>query len=106
MERKPDVCVYVNAAAHERDIRTCVRDINTQLSHMGVAGPNLEVHMFANLFEGKFQVLKETFRILSYETAHDISRRVHIQLIYPDQIISVIKLISDNISIRQLIEEI
>lgn len=43
MERKPDICVYVNALAHERDIRTCVRDINTQLNHVGVAGPNLEV---------------------------------------------------------------
>ncbi|VDK79058.1 unnamed protein product [Litomosoides sigmodontis] len=54
MERKPDICVYVNAATHERDIRTCVRDINTQLSHIGVAGPNLEV-------TGRVKAIKVTF---------------------------------------------
>uniref|UniRef100_A0A915Q2W3 Uncharacterized protein n=1 Tax=Setaria digitata TaxID=48799 RepID=A0A915Q2W3_9BILA len=54
MERKPDVCVYVNALSHERDIRTCVRDINTQLNHVGVAGPNLEV-------TGRIKAIKVTF---------------------------------------------
>ncbi|KAM3717611.1 tRNA nuclease CdiA [Dirofilaria immitis] len=54
MERKPDICVYVNALAHERDIRTCVRDVNTQLNHIGVAGPNLEV-------TGHIKAIKVTF---------------------------------------------
>uniref|UniRef100_A0A0R3RZZ0 ANK_REP_REGION domain-containing protein n=1 Tax=Elaeophora elaphi TaxID=1147741 RepID=A0A0R3RZZ0_9BILA len=54
MERKPDICVYVSALTHERDIRTCVRDINTQLSHVGVAGPNLEV-------TGRIKAIKVTF---------------------------------------------
>ncbi|EFO13206.1 hypothetical protein LOAG_15324, partial [Loa loa] len=54
MERKPDICVFVSALTHERDIRTCVRDINTQLSHVGVAGPNLEV-------TGRVKALKVTF---------------------------------------------
>lgn len=43
MERKPDVCVYVNALTRGHDIRTSVREINTQLDHVGIAGPNLEV---------------------------------------------------------------
>ncbi|VDK75943.1 unnamed protein product [Onchocerca ochengi] len=54
MERKPDICVYVNPLAHERDIRTCVRDISTQLNHVGVAGPNLEV-------SGRIKAIKVTF---------------------------------------------
>ncbi|KAL3984582.1 hypothetical protein ACH3XW_35115 [Acanthocheilonema viteae] len=54
MERKPDICVYVNALTHERDIRTCVRDVNTQLNHIGVAGPNLEV-------TGRVKAIKATF---------------------------------------------
>ncbi|KAK6107630.1 hypothetical protein QQG55_28955 [Brugia pahangi] len=54
MERKPDICVYVNSLIHERDIRTCVRDINTQLNHVGVAGPNLEV-------TGRIKAIKVTF---------------------------------------------
>lgn len=37
------MCVYVNAMAHERDVKTSVREMNTQLTHIGVAGPNLEV---------------------------------------------------------------
>uniref|UniRef100_A0A0M3IWP5 Glyco_transf_41 domain-containing protein n=1 Tax=Ascaris lumbricoides TaxID=6252 RepID=A0A0M3IWP5_ASCLU len=48
LERKPDVCVYVNAMAHERDVKTSVREMNTQLTHIGVAGPNLEVRTISH----------------------------------------------------------
>lgn len=54
MERKPDIHVYVNAVAHDRDIRTYVREINTQLSHIGIAGPNLEI-------TGRVKATKVTF---------------------------------------------
>lgn len=54
LERKPDVCVYVNAMAHERDIKTSIREMNTQLSHVGVAGPNLEI-------TGRIRASKVTF---------------------------------------------
>ncbi|MFH4974703.1 hypothetical protein AB6A40_001412 [Gnathostoma spinigerum] len=43
MERKPEVCVFVNAMTQEKDIRTAVRELSTRLNHIGIAGPNLEV---------------------------------------------------------------
>ncbi|KHN81985.1 hypothetical protein Tcan_07547 [Toxocara canis] len=54
LERKPDVCVYVNAMTHERDVKTSVREMNTQLTHIGIAGPNLEV-------TGRIRALRVTF---------------------------------------------
>ncbi|VDN02877.1 unnamed protein product [Thelazia callipaeda] len=61
MEQKPEICIYVNALTYERDIRTCVRYINTHLSHVGIAGPNLEV---AGRIKGDKVTFESTFGAL------------------------------------------
>uniref|UniRef100_A0A0N5B025 Beta_helix domain-containing protein n=1 Tax=Syphacia muris TaxID=451379 RepID=A0A0N5B025_9BILA len=43
LDKKPSVCVYVNSVANEKNLKTSVKLINTQMAHIGIAGPNLEV---------------------------------------------------------------
>ncbi|ETN84340.1 hypothetical protein NECAME_06902 [Necator americanus] len=42
-ERKPEFVVYASALSHEKDIKTQVKEMNTRIHQIGIAGPNLDV---------------------------------------------------------------
>uniref|UniRef100_A0A8L8JZ19 ANK_REP_REGION domain-containing protein n=1 Tax=Heligmosomoides polygyrus TaxID=6339 RepID=A0A8L8JZ19_HELPZ len=42
-ERKPEFVVYASALSHEKDIKTQIKEMNTRIHQIGIAGPNLDV---------------------------------------------------------------
>ncbi|KAK6036109.1 hypothetical protein COOONC_26386 [Cooperia oncophora] len=42
-ERKPEFVVYASALSHEKDIKTQVKEMNTRIHQIGIAGPNMDV---------------------------------------------------------------
>ncbi|PIO54923.1 hypothetical protein TELCIR_23702, partial [Teladorsagia circumcincta] len=42
-ERKPEFVVYASALSHEKDIKTQVKEMNTRIHRIGIAGPNMDV---------------------------------------------------------------
>ncbi|CAJ0591706.1 unnamed protein product [Cylicocyclus nassatus] len=42
-ERKPEFVVYASALSHEKDIKTQVKEMNSRIHQIGIAGPNLDV---------------------------------------------------------------
>ncbi|KAL6740855.1 hypothetical protein Aduo_014167 [Ancylostoma duodenale] len=42
-DRKPEFVVYASALTHEKDIKTQVKEMNTRIHQIGIAGPNLDV---------------------------------------------------------------
>ncbi|VDK29808.1 unnamed protein product [Gongylonema pulchrum] len=92
MERKPDICVFVNALAHEREIKTCVRNISTQLSHVGVAGPNLEVTGRINAKKVTFESTAGALHSSSKLSARSVTLKAQHIFIMPEAIYSCAKL--------------
>uniref|UniRef100_A0A7I4YWQ5 ANK_REP_REGION domain-containing protein n=1 Tax=Haemonchus contortus TaxID=6289 RepID=A0A7I4YWQ5_HAECO len=42
-ERKPEFIVYASALSHEKDIKTQIKEMNTRIHQVGIAGPNMDV---------------------------------------------------------------
>ncbi|VDM52456.1 unnamed protein product [Angiostrongylus costaricensis] len=42
-ERKPELIIYASALSHEKDIKIQVKEMNTRIHQIGIAGPNLDV---------------------------------------------------------------
>ncbi|CAB3396746.1 unnamed protein product [Caenorhabditis bovis] len=43
-EKKPECVVFASHLAYEQEIKTIVKEVNTKISDMNIAGSNLEVH--------------------------------------------------------------
>ncbi|KHJ94719.1 hypothetical protein OESDEN_05349, partial [Oesophagostomum dentatum] len=90
-ERKPEFVIYSSAQPHEKDIKTQVKEMNTRIHKIGIAGPNLDVFGALRAARLTLEATVGTMHVNAKVTADRLSLHGQSIVVAPEALISTDK---------------